>query len=69
MRYLDEIHKLNNSKEYFKWLILFEKLKYVERESTPTPGSLYAIPSGVLNRLAKVTSRKPLFHSEAVDKI
>ena len=37
--------------------------------STHTPGTLRAIPSGVLNRLAKLTSRKPSINSEAVDKI
>ena len=36
---------------------------------THTPGTLRAIPSGVLNHLAKLTSRKPSIHSEAVDKI
>ena len=30
-------------------------LKYVGKESTHTPGTLRAIPSGVLNRLAKIT--------------
>ena len=34
-----------------------------------TPGTLRAIPSGILNRLAKITSRKPSIHSEALDKI
>ena len=33
--------------------------KYVGEESIHTPGTLCAIPSGVLNRLAKLTSRKP----------
>ena len=27
------------------------------------------IPSGLLNRLAKLTSRKPNFHSERVDNV
>ena len=34
-----------------------------------TPGTLHAIPPGVLNHLAKLTSRKPSIHSEAVDLI
>ena len=33
------------------------QLKYVGKESTYTPGTLRAIPSGVLDRLAKLTSR------------
>ena len=37
--------------------------------STHTPGALRAIPSGVLNRLAKFTSQKPSFCSEGVEKI
>ena len=46
-----------------------QQLKYVGKESTHTPGTLRAIPSGVLNRLGKLTSRKPSFHSVGVDKI
>ena len=46
-----------------------QQLKYVGKESTHTPGTLRAIPSGVLNRLAKITSRKPSIHYESVDKI
>ena len=46
-----------------------QKLKYVGKESTHTPGTLRAIPSGDLNRLAKPTSRKPSIHSEGVEKI
>ena len=34
-----------------------QKLKYVGKESTHTPGNLRAIFSGVLNRLAKLTSK------------
>ena len=44
-------------------------MKYVGKESTHTPGTLSAIPSGVLNRLAKLTSRNPSIHAEAVDNI
>ena len=44
------------------------KLKYVGKESTHIPSNLCAIPSGVLNRLAKLTLRKPSIHSEAVKK-
>ena len=46
-----------------------QQLKYVGKKSTHTPGTLRAIPSGVLNRLAKLTSRKPSLHSEGVDKV
>ena len=46
-----------------------QQLKYVGKESTHTPGTLRTIPSGVLNRLAKLTSRKPSLHSEGVDKV
>ena len=34
-----------------------QKLKYSNKESTHTPGTLCAIPSGYLNRLAKLTSK------------
>ena len=37
--------------------------------STHTPGNLRAIPSGVLNCLAKITPRKTSFRSEWADKI
>ena len=46
-----------------------QQLKYVGKESIHTPGNLRAIPSGVFNRLAKLTSRKPSLHSEGVDKV
>ena len=36
--------------------------------STHTPRTLCVIPSGFLERLAKLTSRKPSIHSEAVDR-
>ena len=41
-----------------------QQLSYVRKESTHTPGSLRAFPSGVLNRLDKLTSRKTLINSE-----
>ena len=44
-----------------------QKLKYVGKESTQTPGTLSAIPAGFLNRLAKLTLRNPSLHSEGVD--
>ena len=44
-------------------------MKNVGKESTHTPGTLRAIPSGVLNHLAKLTSRKPSIQAEAVDTI
>ena len=37
-----------------------QQLKYVGKESTHTPGTLRAIPSGVVNRLAKLTFDKTL---------
>ena len=46
-----------------------KQLKYVGKESTHIPGTLRAIPPGVLNRLSKLTSIKPSIHSEGVDKI
>ena len=46
-----------------------QQLKYVNKESTHTPGTLRSIPSGVLNRLTKLTSRKPSIQAEAVDMI
>ena len=46
-----------------------QQLKYVIRDSTRTPGTLLAIPSGILNRLDKLTSRNPSIRAEAVDKI
>ena len=46
-----------------------QQLKYVVQESTHTPGTLRTIPSGVLNRLVKLTSRKPSIQAEAVDTI
>ena len=46
-----------------------QQLKYVVKENAHTPGTLRAIPSGVFNRLAKITSRKPSLHSEGVDKV
>ena len=46
-----------------------QQFKYVGKESNHTPSTLRAIPSGVLNRLAKLTSRNPSIHAEAVNKI
>ena len=46
-----------------------QQLKYVVNESTHTHGTLCAIPSGVLNRLAKLALRKTSIHSEEVDNI
>ena len=45
------------------------QLKYVGMGSTDTPGTLRVIPSGGLNRLAKLTSQKLSFRSEGVNKI
>ena len=46
-----------------------QQLKYVGKERTHTPGTLRAIPSGVLHHLAKLTSRNPSIHAEAVENI
>ena len=46
-----------------------QQLKYVGKESTHTPGTLRAIPSGVFNRLEKLTSRKPSIQAAAVELI
>ena len=43
-----------------------QQLKYVVRGSTHTTDNLYKIPSVVINRLEKLTSRKPTFHYERV---
>ena len=44
-------------------------MKYVGKERTHKPGTLRAIPSGVLNRLTKLTSRKPSIQAEELDMI
>ena len=46
-----------------------KQLYYVVQESTHTPCTLRAIPSEVLNCLAKIASGNTPIHSEAVDKI
>ena len=46
-----------------------QQLKHAGKESTHTPGTLCAIPSGVLNRLAQLTLRKASLNSEWVDKV
>ena len=46
-----------------------QQLKYVRKDSTHTPGTLRAIPSGVLNRLAKPTSQNPSLQFKGVDKV
>ena len=46
-----------------------QQLKYVGKGSTHAPGTLCAIPSEVLNHLAKLTSRESSFHSERVDNV
>ena len=45
------------------------QLKYVDKGSNHTPGTLHAILSGVLNRLARITPHKPYFNSERVDNV
>ena len=45
------------------------QLKYFGKGITHTPSTLQAIPSGVLNRLVKLTSRKPNFNSKRVDNV
>ena len=44
-----------------------QQLKCVGKESTHTPGTLRAIPSGVFNGLAKLASMKPSIRAAAVD--
>ena len=46
-----------------------QQLKYIGNESNHTPGTLRTIPAGFLNRLAKLSSRKPSIYSEGVDKV
>ena len=46
-----------------------QQLKYVGKESTHTPSTFRAIPSGVLDRLEKLTSGKPSIQAEAGDMI
>ena len=46
-----------------------QQLKYAGKESTHAPGTPHAIPSGFLNCLAKLTSRKPSLHFEGVEKV
>ena len=43
--------------------------QYVGKESTHPPDTLRAIPSRVLNHLAKLTLRNPSLRSEGVDKV
>ena len=65
--------KMSWSPEWGLQFIVFikkgQQLKYVGKESTHTPGTLRAIPSGVFNRLAKLTSRKPSIQAAVVDSI
>ena len=46
-----------------------KQLKYVENGSTRTLITLRAIPSRVINYLAKLTLHKPIFQSERVDNV
>ena len=59
-----------------EWDLLFsvfrkkgQQLKYIRMISKHTPSTIHAIPSGVLNRLAKLILKKPFLNSERVDKI
>ena len=45
------------------------QLKYVKKASTHTPGTRSMIPSGVLDRIEKLTSQIPSLHSEGVEKV
>ena len=55
--------KMSWSPEGYLQFVVFRKkgqqLNYFVKESTHTPGTLRPIPSGVFDRLAKITSRKP----------
>ena len=60
-----------SSEGYLQFSVYGEKvqqLKYVIKESTQTPGTYHAIPSRVLNHLAKLTSQKNSIHYEGVEK-
>ena len=46
-----------------------QQLKYIDKYSTHTPGMLRAMLSGVLQQLAKLTSRTPEAASEQVDAV
>ena len=57
---------------YLKFLIFRkkgQKLNYFGKLSIHTPSNLRAVPSGVLNRPAKLTLCKPKFHSERLDSV
>ena len=44
-------------------------MKYFGKKITHTSGTLHAIPSGILDRFAKLTSQKPSIHSKGLGKI
>ena len=46
-----------------------QKLKYIGKESTHTPGTLHATPLGVLNLLTKLTSQTPKSNSKRIEYI
>ena len=53
------------------WIIQVkgQKLNCIGVWSTNTPSTLRVIPSGVLNRFSKLTSREPYFNSERLDNV
>ena len=46
-----------------------QKFNKVGKGITHTPGILHEIPSGVLNHLEKLTSRKASFHYERIENV
>ena len=46
-----------------------QKLKYLNADSTHLPSTFRAIPSGVLNRLSKLTSKIKLLGDVTIDTI
>ena len=65
--------KMSWSQEGNLQVIMFrekeQQLKCVGEKITHTPSTIRAIPSGLLNRLAKLTSRTPSLHYEGVDEL
>ena len=46
-----------------------QKLRYINADSTHPPSTFKAIPSGVLNRLSKLTSKSKTLENTKIDKI
>ena len=63
------IWSYNGDLEFLVYRKKRQQFKYIGKWSTHTTGTLHAIPSGVLNCLEKITSRKTIFQSEMVDNV